>query len=399
MRVLFWVTKFPAISETFIRDQIVALLGRGLLVTIYPQKGIVEEQMQALEGFEAYKLQDCIVDIDHYFEKRKILRLWKALGILIRIGFSSKRQYYLRALHPKFKAQAWSLRLFFRLHFLLEQGISVIHVHFGTNALDAILLKQLGLPLKFFVTYHGYDIRLGIEKGGHLYAPVFAHADGLIAISNYNKSHLLNFGAPLDKIINLPNGLDCNFFKRESPINGIEGKVKLLSVARLVEEKALHIAIEALAMVKAQCPQLEFEYTIIGEGECRIVLESLVKSLGLEDCVCFKGSQNSEVVRDAMVCHDIFLLSSDVEAMPTVLLEAQASGMMVVATNVGSVMDAVVSGVVVTKNDPEAFTKGILSVLEIRPEWGGVTEQGVVTISSDYSIDKISNELLKLYCL
>jgi colanic acid/amylovoran biosynthesis glycosyltransferase len=398
MKVLFWISKFPAFSETFIRDQIVSLLDQGVDVTIYTKNGKINiEELEALSGFEAYQLLDRVVDVDLYFETNRFKRLLKLFHIFFSVLFSKNFKYYKESLSiKKFGSLARSLRLFFRVHFFLRNNINVVHAHYGPNGNSAVVLKEIGLPINLFTTFHGYDIRLGLTNGGHIYKPLFEHADGILAISKYNFRKLLDFGASKTKLIFLPNGINISLFKQESS-NLHKGVLKILTVARLVEEKSLDVAIKALYEVLRSHPDLVFEYTIVGEGEKRLELQNLITSLGLIKDVKLVGAQSSLVVRDLMSQSDLFLLSSQAEALPTVLLEAQASEMILLATDVGSVRDIVVGGLVVASKDVHAFKNGLLELLDKRDYWAVLAKKGSDFVGESHNIKEQTKKLISYY--
>ncbi|RYH72790.1 colanic acid biosynthesis glycosyltransferase WcaL [Flavobacteriaceae bacterium 144Ye] len=396
MTVLVWVKTFPAISETFVRDHVVGLIDSGFDVLIHTKGGqFNEDAFKALEGLETYHLETYLVDVDAYYEPQRFKRYVKGVGVFFNGLLSPQRKAYFNALNVfKFKAEAWSLRLLFRVHFIVRKKVSIIHAHFGDNGVMASSIKATGLDIRLYTTFHGYDIRLGIAKGGGIYKRLFAVADGIVSISNYNKQHLLDFGLAASKVIDLPNGVDTEAFKRPRP-NVLEGAtIRLLSVARLVPEKALQIALEAVALVQAQLPDYILEYTIIGEGPERKALEDLVVRLGISSQVRFLGSQSSIVVQEAMKTHHVFLLSSKVEALPTVLLEAQAAGLVIVATDVGSVRDIVKGGEVCAA---KLFTETLKTMLTCYDDWERLSALGSTFVATHYNYESVLKTLKSIY--
>ena len=398
MKVLFWVDAFPTYSETFIRDQIVSLLDQGIDVEIFPKTNKVNnEEQDALIGFESYNLLHKVNNIDSYFRDNKIERLFRFLLILFLSIFSENFKFYKASLDfYKFGVLSKSLRLFFRVHFILKNDIKIIHAHFGPNGIDAAVFKTLGLPIKLFTTFHGYDIRLGLQKGGNIYNNLFNEADGIFAISEYNYKNLLNFGVSKSKLISLSNGINISFFKRITSLSK-SGVIKLLTVARLVDEKALDIAIKAIYKVLQTRPDIILEYTIVGEGELRSELEDLIKMYKLSENIKLLGSKNSMEVRDLMIQSDLFLLPSQAEASPTVLLEAQACEMVVLATDVGSVKDIVKSGLVVSSKDVNAFKNGLVQLIEKRDYWNSLAKEGLEFVKEFYDMKKCTKKLIKSY--
>ncbi|MFD2916265.1 glycosyltransferase [Psychroserpens luteus] len=398
MKVLFWISKFPTFSETFIRDQIIALLDEGLEVFIYTKNGLVnEEEIDALLGFESYRLQERIVNLNFYFEPNKFYRFFKIFPILLSAIFKGQIQHYLNSLKfKKYGKQSKSLRLFYQVHFLLKNKIDVIHAHFGPNGNEAVIFKQIGLPIKLFTTFHGYDIRLGIEKGGDIYADLFNYSNAVISISEFNYQNLSKFGAPKAKIISITNGINIDFYKREKIISNTN-KIRILTVARLVDEKALDIAIRAIGELLKMKPLLDFEYIIIGEGDKREELQSIIIELDLTERVTLVGSKTSIEVRNAMHHSDLFLLSSKLESLPTVLLEAQASGLVVLATNVGDVSKIVKAGLVVQPLNLSDFKYGLLDLINNRNNWNNMSIEGQQYINSNHDIRKQTKVLMGIY--
>ena len=398
MKVLFWIDAFPTYSETFIRDQIMSLLDLGIEVVIYPKNGTInKKELDALSGFESYDLLQKVVNIDSYYSNNKIERLLKFLPILILSIFSKSFKFYYRSLNfIKYGSLSKSLRLFFRVHFMLKNNIEIMHAHFGPNGNNAAVFKTLGLPIKLFTTFHGYDIRLGLKKGGYIYNNLFMEADGIFTISDYNSDCLLGFGVSKSKLISLANGINVVFFKRSAEISKL-GVIKFLTVARLVEEKALHIAIKALYELSLQKPDLEFEYTIVGDGEKYKALQGIILELKLSNHIKLVGSKHSIQVRDLMIHSDLFLLPSQAEALPTVLLEAQAAEMIVLATDVGSVIDIVRGGLVVAPKDIEAFRKGIIQLLEKRNQWFDIAKAGRDYVCEFHDIKLHTKKMMSYY--
>jgi colanic acid/amylovoran biosynthesis glycosyltransferase len=398
MKVLFWIAKFPTFSETFIRDQIIALLDEGLEVFIYTKNGLVnEEEIDALLGFESSNLQQSVVNLDFYFEPNKLLRFLKLFPILLSAFFKGKIKLYLKALHfKKYGKQSQSLRLFYQVHYLLKNKIDVIHAHFGPNGNEAVIFKQIGLPIKLFTTFHGYDIRLGIEKGGFIYADLFSYSDGVISISEFNYFNLMKFGAPKEKMISITNGINIDFYNRDEPI-ATNNKISVLTVARLVEEKALDIAIRAIDALLKMMPLLKLDYIIIGEGEKRKELQDLIIELGLTEYITLVGSKTSIEVRDMMHKSDLFMLSSKSESLPTVLLEAQASGLVILATDVGDVRRIVKGGLVVRPLNVTDFKIGLVDLVNNRNNWNEMSNTGNQFIRVNHDIKKQTRALIDTY--
>jgi glycosyltransferase involved in cell wall biosynthesis len=110
---------------------------------------------------------------------------------------------------------------------------------------------------------------------------------------------------------------------------------------------------------------LEFQYDVIGHGRERPQIESLVDELGLSNRVKLHGQCSQHEVAALLTRSDLFFLPSRNEASPVCILEAQASGLPVVATRVGGIPELVTDGVngyVVDSDDEEAAAGRILAL-------------------------------------
>jgi len=106
----------------------------------------------------------------------------------------------------------------------------------------------------------------------------------------------------------------------------------------------------------------------VGDGPVRAELEETAKQLSLEQRVHFLGHRDD---LDAIYpAFDVFCLPSLSEGLPRTLLEAQASGVPVIATNVGGIPEAVcpATGMIVPAGDPKALAAAIAEVLERRSD-------------------------------
>lgn len=397
MNVLFWVNTFPAISETFIKDQVVQLTDNKLQVCIYCSRPKNLTELKALERFEPYHL------LKHTFDDTDILPAnWKQRKllvnfILLKSLFNGHYKYYKKSLkfkrHPAFPK---AYQLFFQVYFLLKQKINVIHAHYGTNGLQAAVFKELGLPIKLITTFHGYDMRLGLKKDINFYKPLFNAADAIIAISDYNKTQLIHFGLQEHKIVDLPNGIDLTFFKKNEQ-NKDSDTINILTVARLEIEKSLDLAIRAIAEIIKIYQTVKFHYTIMGEGTLRSELQALIYELKLDTQVTLLGEKTSAEVREGMNQSDLFMLTSHAEVLPTVLLEAQACSLPIIATNVGSVRDMVANGVIVEPNNLEALIHGLKNLIANKQEWPKMGLDGRHFVEAHFDIKEITKKLIALY--
>ena len=181
----------------------------------------------------------------------------------------------------------------------------------------------------------------------------------------------------------IPNAIfNENVYKLTPP----DEREKLIcAVGRLNKQKRFDILIDAFASISKKIP--DYKMIIFGEGELRNDLESRIKELSLQDRVFLPGT-NPEAVK--IVNHaSVFVLSSDLEGMPDVLMEAMAMGVPCVSTRCDMGPEELIengeNGILVEVGNTQQIADSILKI-----------------INNDELADKLSNnarELLKTHSI
>ena len=168
-----------------------------------------------------------------------------------------------------------------------------------------------------------------------------------------------------EKVRYIANGVDVERFRprRNHDLRRqwavADGEVLFGYVGQLREEKNLSLLIRAFAMAGLDNARLVF----VGDGECRRELEELVRDLAIMDRVIFAGN-----VLDPAPCFgalDAFVMSSTSEQMPMSLLEAMASGLPALGTDVGDLRQMLGNPgtpALVPSADLEAYTGSLRSL-------------------------------------
>jgi glycosyltransferase involved in cell wall biosynthesis len=400
--ILIWVTTFPEFSETFIRDHICGLIDRKYDVTIFTGNRETANR-SALNGFERYDLMKKTITFKDIVPHSKIRRLLAAITILSGALANGSIAPLLRSLNVgSLGKKALTLNLFFLTHYIMSRKIGVVHAHYGPNGVEAVAIKQILPTIRLITTFHGYDIRLGNELGGGMYAGLFEAADKLVAISRYNHRSLIELGAARSKIAEVPNGVFLTHLlaiqrsSHQSPHNGI----RILSVGRLVKEKGYGLILQSIQQVKQRRPELHLTYSIVGEGEQRPEIEGMIHNLDLTGQVILHGQKSSQEVCRLMAENDVYLLGSIAEALPTVVIEAQAAAMPVIATNVGSVPDMLENykaGIIVEADQVDELVRGIEYMLDHRDEWLNMGQWGRRFAQSTFSVEHSIARLDAIY--
>lgn len=249
---------------------------------------------------------------------------------------------------------------------LAERAPTIVHAHFGVNALDAsALARHFDIPM--VVTFHGMDIAIvrGKRKRREQ-RKVFERAERVIAVSEFIADKVRAAGCPEEKLVVHHIGVDTERFS-PGPREGIvEGRI--LFVGRLVSKKGLDHLLRAMSSVEASVPGAEL--IIVGDGPLRERMESIARE---QDVRCrFIGVQTPEEVvewlRSAAVLAAPSVVAGDgnAEGLPMTIMEAQATGVPVVAYPSGGSAEGVEegrSGFVVPPRDEPALAEALTAVL------------------------------------
>lgn len=174
-------------------------------------------------------------------------------------------------------------------------------------------------------------------------------------------------------------------------------------LAGLVERKGVKYLIEALELVNKT---FEANLTIVGEGSEKPNLKALVKEKALEDKVNLTGKVTQAQLEDYYCKCDIFVLPAitdskgDTEGLGVVLLEAMAYQKPVIGSELGGIPDIIkngFNGLLVPEKDSAKLADAILQILQ-KPEMAKrFGEAGFQFVNSNFSWDKIINDIKQLY--
>ena len=352
-RVAYVLAGFPRISESFVLNEMLRIREHGWEPAVFPLE-VVHEGVRHPGADEA---RDHVTPISHQPG-------WRSVVPLLRLGPTALARWW-RAQHWARRmggSYAWQHRALARAAVsLCRARCHRVHVHFGGRALRAgvLLAKDAGIPVS--VTLHRYDI---FDRPLPDLGRLLAETDVCVTVSEYNRRYLeAELGIPRGRIRVIPNGVDVERFSPDPGTARVPGRI--LTVARLAPEKGLHYMVDALAgLVRAgvQC-----HWRIIGEGPERASLEAAVRDRGLGDRVTLLGARDSDEVLSELRRAELFVLPSLSEAAGVANLEAMATGVPVVATDVLGMSEYVAkgrTGVLVRPGSAPALREAVRELLE-----------------------------------
>ncbi len=280
----------------------------------------------------------------------------------------------------------------------------VVHAHFAPNGVSAVDLRAAGCFTAPVVTsFHGYDINvLPGTRGGAGYARLFAEGDAFTANSNFLAARAAALGCPRDRMHIMPMGVDRP--PTAMPPRPNDGVTRVLTVARLTEEKGLRDGIAAVgSLARAGAPVC---YRIIGDGPLEGELRAMIAEEGLAQVVSLTGSASEAEVHEAFRDSDLFLLPSvraadgSEEGQGLVLQEAQAMGLPVITTALGGIPEGVddgQSGFLVPPGDVPAMAAKLDEACrdpELRDRMG---RNGRWLVERGFDIEPLNDRLVDLY--
>ena len=169
----------------------------------------------------------------------------------------------------------------------------------------------------------------------------------------------------------------------------------ILGVFRLSEEKRPVLFIETFSAVAARI--LDARAFIVGVGLIEEEMQRRIDELGLQDSVTLLGRRDD--VLELMQISSLLLLTSSFEGMPNVVMEAQAVGLPVVASNVGGVPDCMIegeTGYLVDRDDVEGFAHRCIELLEDRHLRARIGVNGGAYMRSSFSRHAMAERYLEL---
>lgn len=299
----------------------------------------------------------------------------------------------------------------------------IVHTHAAkAGALGRLAALHERVPVVLH-TFHGNVLKgyfSPLKTRGFLAIERYLaqRSSAVVAISALQRHELLEefrLCAP-EKLVIVPNGFELDAFQADwqprrarfrAGLGLPEGTVAIGIVGRLVPIKHHSLFLEAFARLRA-LTQVPVHAVLIGDGELRAEVEAQARALSLAfdtaaartPGACLTFTSWITDVASAYPGLDIVALSSRNEGTPVSLIEAQAAGLPVVATDVGGVRDTLLdgsSGTVVPPNDPEAFAQALLPLVEsaaLRQAYG---QAGRDFAFGHYGVVRLAYDMAALY--
>jgi len=229
----------------------------------------------------------------------------------------------------------------------------------------------------------------------------FRHCQHVICVSDMVRDSLCHLEYPAVKATVVHNAVDTRAFnigKRDEVRHrqGWQGQLIVLCVARLVPAKGQVYAIDALAQLLPQLPNIRL--VLVGEGADREKLQQQADKCGVSEHLSLMGSRGD--VAELLAATDIYLQPSIKEGFCIAFLEAMATGLACIGTRTGAIptmLESGVNGILIPPGESGAIVDAIMSMVTDTDRRACYAQAARITAQTQFSLEKQAQDTLKVY--
>ena len=300
-----------------------------------------------------------------------------------------------------------------RLRALLsERRFDMLHCHGARAAFYGRLASATlgGRRPRIIYTIHGFaaphyalpkrTMLLGIER---LLTPV---TDAVICVSAAERNSFVAAGfGPRERLHLVRYGIDAPLF-RDVVVDRAEQRASLgtpvdaplvTTICRLYRPRDFETLLGAFARLVAELSNVHL--LIVGDGPYRLDIESLISDLRLGAHVTLAGFRRDTA--QILAVSDVFVLSTALwEGLPLTILEAMASGLPAIASDVGGIREEIIhqqTGIVVPPRDPTALYQALLDLLTNDDKAKAMGQRGRERVDEYFTLERMGQETMAAY--
>jgi glycosyltransferase involved in cell wall biosynthesis len=389
-RFAYLFERFPSFGQTFCYREVAELSRQGITPPIFSIRNPKDEPAQDWDARVIQRVhylpeeKELLEDVRRACKKGKL-----TAEIIDALDKWGRRTDFLRL----YQAVYVGLRL-------QEMGISHVHAHFtGMAARTAFWIHRF-FPVTFSFTAHANDIfaprnfEIGLDK-------LVDTARAIVTVSDFAKKFLQErFPERADRMRRIYNGLNLAEFGRA---DFSSSPPLILAVGRLIAKKGFADLICACGLIAERGKSFRCE--IIGEGPLENELRRQIERLNLQNRVALSSAKPQREVRQRLAAANVFVLPSIIDPeggmdnLPTVIMEAMATALPVVSTNIGGIPEMVIeneTGFLLEPADASALADAIEKVIDDRLLAQRLGHAGYQRAQELFSIEKNVRELSAL---
>lgn len=358
MKVAYFCTSFPVLSETFLQREVQALSKRhDITLRLYSLwRGTDNWKGIPVQKISKWTLLTLIGRIP-----REAIRNPKGFKKIVSILFSRKPTSWLNF---------WENMLGIGIGFILagetkKEEIQQLHATWASMPAATTLTLHHLLNIPYSFGAHAYDI---FENGGDWLLEAKLEDARFVHTSTRSAARVLQAKvASPEKIKLIRRGL-ATFPPFQKSLREHE-YLRLISVGRLVEKKGYEHQLNIYRTLKEQ--GIPFRARIVGEGPLRHKLQKLIKKYELEDVITLLGAVSQECVLEQYTWADFFIFTGmiasngDRDGLPNVIPEAMACGVTVLTSNIEGALEAIQhgeTGVCCSLENAESWVRALQSL-------------------------------------
>lgn len=397
IHLAYLVSRYPAISHTFILREVFALRRLGFEI----QVASINDPDRSAAALTA--IEQTGVTSTFYVKKAGIIGAFKAHSHI----FLTQPRNYLRGLVYALRLGQFDLKKLVYNFFYFTEAVMIgqwlrqtqcthLHVHFATPAATVGLIARRTFPITFSITVHGPDEFYDVSK--FYLSQKVQVADFICCISYFARSQLSLLSPPdlWDKLEVARLGVDSSVFTPR-PFREHPHPFEILCVGRLVPAKGQFLLVKATANLIATGREVHLR--LVGDGPDRSRLEDEVKRRHLTSHVMFEGAVNQDRIRDFYAEADVFALASFAEGLPVVLMEAMSMEIPCVTTHITGVPELIKDGegLLVAPADVDGLTQALAYLFDNPSERYRIGQAGRQRILKDYELQRNIEKLADIF--
>lgn len=397
-RLAYLVSRYPAVSHTFILREVVGLRRRGFDIRV----ASINAPDRPPEELTAEERAECAAT---FYVKAAGVR--GALGAHVAAATQRPLSYFAGLLYALGLGGSDLKRIARCFCYFVEavmvgrwmeaQGATHLHVHFATPASTVGLIVKRIFAASLSITVHGPDEFY--DAPGYLLAEKVAAASFICCIGTYSRSQLMHLSHPTlwSKFEVSPLGVDPELFIPRA-FRARRSHFEILCVGRLVPAKGQQVLIDAVARLVEGGSDVLLRF--VGDGPDRETLEDAARSRGLQGRVVFEGAVNQDRIREMYETADAFALASFAEGIPVVLMEAMAMEIPCVTTNITGIHELIrhnVDGLLVSPSDADELANALALLIGNRGFRQLVGQAGRERVIEKYNLNKNTARLASIF--
>jgi colanic acid/amylovoran biosynthesis glycosyltransferase len=389
-RFAYLFERFPSFGQTFCYREVAELDRQDIAPPIFSIRNPKDEPPQDWDTRIVERVhylpdeRELLEDVRRAAKKRKL-----GTDIVAALDEWGRRTDFLRL----YQAIYVGLRL-------RQMAIDHVHAHFAGMAARTAFWISKFFSITFSFTAHANDIfsprqfEIGLDK-------LVDTARAIVTETDYAAQFLRDrFPSCAERIHRIYNGLDPAEFGRA---DFSSTPLLIITVGRLIAKKGFGDLVRACALLAEGGKSFQCE--IIGEGPLEKELEEQIEALDLQNHVILTGAKPQPELRRRLAEAYVFVLPSMIDPdggmdnLPTVIMEAMATGLPVVSTKIGGIPEMVIeneSGFLVPPGDSTALAAAVEKLFDDRPLAQKFGQVGCERAQNLFSIERNVRELSAL---